>query len=131
VEKALVANPGECPPSVQPELPPDTLLACDPAKEAAYTLGPVALRLNLTKVESMPTLNGTFAVRVSVAPESQEAFAAYTAAHVGQQLAFVRSGGVVSAPMISQPIDSPALELSGKLDAKQAETITTMLRDQT
>ena len=90
------------------------------------------MQLQLTRVESVRLpVKESYVVRVGMDTESSASFADYTAAHVGQQLAFIRNGVVVSAPGISAPINSPALELSGELTAQQAEEIARRIRDET
>lgn len=123
---------GQCPPAA-PQVPPtETVEACDIESTAAYTLGPVVMQLQLTRVESVRLpVKESYVVRVGMDTESSASFADYTAAHVGQQLAFIRNGVVVSAPGISAPINSPALELSGELTAQQAEEIARRIRDET
>ena len=128
-----VTTPEQCPPPA-PQVPPtETLEACDIERTAAYALGPVVMQLQLTRVESVPRLpiSTSYVVRVEMDAASSAIFAEYTAAHVGQQLAFIRNGIVVSAPGISAPINSPALELSGELTAQQGEEIARRLRDET
>jgi preprotein translocase subunit SecD len=66
---------------------------------------------------------------MSMDAASSAAFAKYTAANVGGQIAFVRDGVVVAAPAISQPIDGQSLQISGELSAATAATIARMLRD--
>ena len=111
--------------------PTETLEACDIERTAAYTLGPVVMQLQLTRVESAPLpIKSSYVVRVEMDAASSAAFAEYTAAHVGQQMAFVRNGVVVSAPGITAPIISPAVELSGELTAAQAEEVARRLREE-
>ena len=123
-------TPEQCPPVA--EVPPaETLQACDIERTAAYTLGPVVVQLQLTQVESAALpFKGSYVVRVEMDAASSAAFAEYTAAHVGQQVAFVRNGVVVSAPGISAPISSAAMELSGELTAEQAKEVARRLRDE-
>jgi preprotein translocase subunit SecD len=66
---------------------------------------------------------------MSMDPASSTAFAQYTAANIGKQLAFVRNGVVLAAPAISQPIDGQSIQISGDLSAATAATITRMLHD--
>ena len=69
-------------------------------------------------------------MQVTLTNESTTAFAQYTAAHVGQQVAFVRAGIVVWAPKITEPVDGQVLQLSGDVTAEQATEIARMLRDE-
>jgi hypothetical protein len=128
-EVPLVANPEDCPP-VPPPAPPDApIRVCDVDKAAVYELGPVALRLNLTGVSETKLPASDFhTVQMSMDPASSAAFAEYTAANVGNQLAFVRDGVVLAAPSINTPIDGQSIQISGELSASTAATIATMLR---
>jgi hypothetical protein len=129
VVQALVATPAEC--ELPPPPPPDQpQQACDLDKTARYDMGPVALQLNLTgaKAVKLP-LSEFYSVQLAMDPGSGSAFAGYTAANVGKQLAFVRNGVVLAAPAIDQPIEGQSLQLSGNMTQATAETIATMLRD--
>jgi hypothetical protein len=129
VVQALVATPQEC--ELPPPPPPDQpQQACDLDKTARYDMGPVALQLNLTgaKAVKLP-LSEFYSVQLAMDPGSGTAFAGYTAANVGKQLAFVRNGVVLAAPAIDQPINGQSLQLSGNMTQATAETIATMLRD--
>lgn len=127
---AFVTTPEECVPP--PPTPPDQpLRTCDITKTAVYDLGPEELRLQLTDVDSfLNPLTGKQLVQVTLTNESTTAFAQYTTAHVGQQVAFVRAGVVVWAPKITEPIDGQVLQLSGDVSEEQAREIARMLRDE-
>jgi preprotein translocase subunit SecD len=127
---AFVTTPEECVPP--PPTPPDQPLhTCDITQTAVYDLGPEDLRLQLTDVDSfLNPLTNKQLVQITMTTESTAAFAQYTTAHVGQQVAFVRAGIVVWAPKITQPIDGQVLQLSGDVTAEQAKEIARMLRDE-
>ncbi len=127
---AFVTTPDQCVPP--PPTPPDQPLhTCDIPQTAVYDLGPEELRLQLTDVDSfLNPLTGKQLVQVTLTDESTTAFAQYTTAHVGQQVAFVRAGIVVWAPKITEPIDGQVLQLSGDVTAEQAKEIARMLRDE-
>jgi hypothetical protein len=129
VVQALVATPQEC--ELPPPPPPDQpQQACDLDKTARYDMGPVALQLNLTGAKAVKLPSSEFySVQLAMDPGSGTAFAGYTAANVGKQLAFVRNGVVLAAPAIDQPINGQSLQLSGNMTQATAETIATMLRD--
>ncbi len=130
VEVPLVANPGECPPIPPPTPPEAPIVVCDVEKAAVYKLGPVALGLNLTGATETKLPTSDFhTVQLSMDQTSSAAFAQYTAANVGRQLAFVRNGVVLAAPAINQPIDGQSIQISGQLSAATAATIAQMLRD--
>lgn len=127
---AFVTTPEECVPP--PPTPPDQpLRTCDITKEAVYDLGPEALRLQFTDVDSfLNPLTGKQMVQVTLTNESTTDFANYTAAHIDSQVAFMRAGSVVWAPKITEKIDGQVLQLSGEVSAEQAKEIARMLRDE-
>ncbi|MDT5153669.1 MAG: hypothetical protein QOI01_5402 [Mycobacterium sp.] len=127
----LVAKPEDCS-AVRPTPPQDPVRVCDVDTAAVYQLGPVGLRLNLTGATEAKLPTSDFhTVQMSMDSASSTAFAQYTAANVGRQLAFVRDGVVLAAPAINQPIDGQSLQISGELSAATAATIARMLRDGT
>ncbi|AQT80384.1 hypothetical protein B1R94_15590 [Mycolicibacterium litorale] len=127
---AFVTTPEECVPP--PPTPPDQPMhTCDILKSAVYDLEPEALRLQLVDVDSfLNPLTNKQLVQVTMTTESARAFADYTTAHIGQQVAFVRGGVVVWAPKITEPINGEVLQLSGDVTAEQAGDIARMLRDE-
>jgi hypothetical protein len=130
VEVPLVANPEDCPPVPPPTPPEAPIRVCDVDNAAVYQLGPVALSLNLTGATETKLPTSDFhTVQMSMDQASSTAFAQYTAANIGKQLAFVRNGVVLAAPAISQPIDGQSIQISGELSAATAATIAEMLRD--
>ncbi len=117
-------------PQAEPSPPDETLRICDVKKTAVYELGPEALRVQLTNVDSfLNPLTGVELVQMTMTPESAKEFGAFTAGQVGKQVAFVRDGMVVWGPKIAAPIDGQVLQLSGELTAEEAEQIAAMLRD--
>lgn len=130
VLQALVATPEECQALPPPPPPDQPQQACDLDGAARYEMGPVALELNLTGVKSVQLpMSEFFSVQLAMDPGSGAAFAGYTGANVGKQLAFVRDGVVLAAPAIDQPINGQSLQLSGNMSGATAETIVRMLRD--
>lgn len=130
VEVPLVARPGDCPPVPPPTLPQNPVRICDVDKTAVFQLGPVTLQLNLTGATETKLPTSDFhTVQMSMDPGSGTAFAKYTAANIGKQLAFVRDGVVLAAPLINQPIDGQSLQISGEMSAATAATIVRMLRE--
>lgn len=129
LEQPLQAAAGDCVP-MPPPAPDAPLRTCDVEKAAVYVLGPVGLRLNLTAATSSKLpLSEFHTVQMAMDPASGAAFAKYTAANVGKQVAFVRDGVVLAAPAISQPIDGQSLQISGELTGATADTIARMLRE--
>jgi preprotein translocase subunit SecD len=133
VEQPLVARPDECAPvPPPPPAPTDPLAACDLDKKARYQLGPVGLQLNLTGATSAKVpLTDFYGVQIGMDATSSAAFAQYTGANIGKQLAFMRDGVVLAAPKISAPISGTSIQLSGEMNAATAETIARMVRDGT
>ena len=127
VVSAFVTTPAQCP--APPPPPPDQpTRICDINKTAVYELGPEGLSLDLVNVDSfLNPLTGVQLVQMTMTPESSTKFAEFTAARVGQQVAFVRGTTVVWGPKIGAPIDGQVLQLSGELTAEQAEEIARML----
>lgn len=126
-----VRSPSECPPEgVIPQVPPtDVVTLCDFGRGAAYVLGPQAMELTLMQVESFKPLTSDFyTVRMTMNESSKAAFAAYSAAHVGSEVAFIRDGVVVFAPKFTAPIDSDTLEISGDMTSAQADRMVQLLR---
>ena len=120
VVSAFVTTPEQCP--APAPVPPDKpMRICDIPKTAVYELGPEAVRLQLTNVDSFRNpLTGAELVQMSMTAESAEEFSKYTATQVGKQVAFVRAGTVVWGPKIGSPIDGQVLQLSGELTPDQA-----------
>ena len=130
VESAFVTTPDQCPPPT-PAPPKEPTRICDIAKTAVYELGPEALRVQLTNVDSfLNPLTGVQMVQMSMTKESAEEFGKFTAGQVGKQVAFVRGGTVVWGPKITSPIEGQVLQLSGELTQDQAKEIARMIRDE-
>jgi len=127
VISAFVTTPEQCPdPPVPPTDQPTRI--CDITRTAVYELGPEGLSLDLVNVDSfLNPLTGVQLVQMTMTPESSTKFAEFTAARVGQQVAFVRGTTVVWGPKIGGPIDGQVLQLSGELTAEQAKDIARML----
>ncbi len=126
-----ILSPDQCPAEGQTPTvaPTDVLTACDFARSATYVLGPQAMELQLTHVETVKSSASEFyAVRVTMSPSSAASFAAYTAQQVGNQVAFIRDGVVVFAPKITQVINSQGLEISGTMTQQQASDVERLLR---
>jgi hypothetical protein len=130
VNGAYVVRPGDCdpPPPTPPEAP---LRICDILKSAVYELGPQALTVQLTDVDSfLNPLTAKQMVQVTMTSESARAFADFTSSHIDQQVAFVRANVVVWAPKITERIDGEVLQLSGDVTEEQAREIARMLKDE-
>ena len=127
VISAFVTTPEQCP-VPPPPAPDQPTRICDINTTAVYELGPEGLSLDLVNVDSfLNPLTGVQLVQMTMTPESSTKFAEFTAARVGQQVAFVRGTTVVWGPKIGAPIDGQVLQLSGELTAEQAKEIARML----
>lgn len=126
VAEVRPAMPGECPPPAP--LPPD--LACDMANAQLYRLLPPTETLQLTAAQSVksPT-DDTHLVQIAMEPGSSVAFGRFTAENLNRQIAFLRDGIVVSAPMITAPLNTPSLQLSGDFTGEEADAIVAMVRN--
>jgi preprotein translocase subunit SecD len=90
----------------------------------------VAIELGLTNAKTIKLPTSQFySVQIVMDTRSSAAFAQYTTANVGTQVAFVRDGLVLAAPAITQPIDGQSIQLSGDLTQQTADTIARMIRD--
>lgn len=129
VVSAFVTTPEECPPAT-PAPPDQPTRVCDITRTAVYELGPEALRVQLTDVDSfLNPLTGVQTVQMSMTKDSADQFGKFTAGQVGKQVAFVRGGTVVWGPKISTPIEGTVLQLSGELTPEQAKDIARMIRN--
>ncbi len=132
VVSAFVTTPAQCPPSTPAPADKPTRI-CDINKTAVYELGPEAMRVQLTNVDSFRNpLTGVQLVQMSMTTDSAKDFGKYTEGQVGKQVAFVRGGTVVWGPKITAPIEGQVLQLSGDdLKPEQAKEIARMLKDGT
>lgn len=115
VQKSQPAPPAKCPatdPSA-PAAPAGVLVTCDLAKTTVYTLGPETMRLTLTRVDQPRALtSGFYEVSLTMDPASAAAWAAYTAAHLKDHVAFVRDDLVLEAPIIEGQVTSGKIALT-------------------
>jgi protein-export membrane protein SecD len=115
--------------------PPGMEFACERASSDAartppcYLLhaSPVIEGRDIARATPEPDQFGSPAVRVVFSPEAGERFRRFTAAHVGDRLAIVLDGEVVSAPSIQGEIGREAL-ISGEFSAEEAEDLALRLK---
>lgn len=115
VQRSQPAPPANCPAtnSGAPAAPTNVLLTCDLAKTTVYTLGPEAMRLTLTRVDPPKALtSGFYEVSLTMDPSSAAAWAAYTAAHLKDHVAFIRDDLVLEAPIIEEQVTSGKIALT-------------------
>jgi preprotein translocase subunit SecD len=71
---------------------------------------------------------GERAFSFTLEPDATRLFAAYTAAHLGEYVAIVLDGAVISAPVIRAPIGDGKGRISGILTASELDEIVTVLK---
>ncbi len=115
VQKSQPASPSKCPATDPraPVAPANVLVTCDLARTTVYTLGPETMRLALTHVDQPKSLtSGFYEVSLTMDPSSAAAWAAYTAAHLQDHVAFVRDDIVLEAPIIEERVTSGKIALT-------------------
>jgi SecD-like export protein len=115
VQKSQPTTPNKCPatnPSA-PVAPANVLVTCDLARTTLYTLGPETMRLALTHVDPPTSLtSGFYQVSLTMDPSSAAAWAAFTAAHLHDHVAFIRDDLVLEAPIIEDQVTSGKIALT-------------------
>ncbi|HEV7582223.1 MAG TPA: preprotein translocase subunit SecD [Mycobacterium sp.] len=115
VEKSQPTTPDKCPATNPdaPAPPANVLVTCDLARTTRYTLGPEAMRLDLTHVDPPKALTSDFyEVNLTMDPASATAWASYTAAHVHAHIAFIRNDLVLEAPIIEEQVTSGQIAMT-------------------
>lgn len=115
VQKSQPATADKCPATNPgaPVAPADILVTCDLARTTVYTLGPESMRLGLTHVDPPESLtSGYYVVSLTMDPSSAAAWAAFTAAHLHDHVAFVRDDLVLEAPTIEEQVTSGKIALT-------------------
>jgi len=108
--------------------PAAPLVTCD-AGESKYDLGPVALDGDrVAKATSrFDQQGGGFVVTVEFDAEGARTWGDFTTANVGDQVAILINGRVLSAPSIQSPITGGATEISGRFTRDEAEQLAQQL----
>jgi preprotein translocase subunit SecD len=113
VQKSQPITPDKCPATNAPTAPTYGLITCDLTKTTLYTLGPEAMRLALTHVDSPKSLTSDFyEVNLTMDPPSATAWASFTATHLHAHIALIRDDLVLEAPMIEGQVTSGQLALT-------------------
>lgn len=115
VQKSRPATPNKCPATNPgaPVAPANTLVTCDLTRTTVYTLGPESIRLGLTHVDPPRSLtSGFYEVSLTMDPPSAAAWAAFTAAHLHNHIAFIRDDLVLEAPTIEEQVASGKVALT-------------------
>jgi hypothetical protein len=107
VLKSQPTTPNKCPamnPNA-PTPPANVLVTCDLGRTTLYTLGPESMQLGLTHVDPPKPLTSDFyEVNLMLNPASATAWAAFTAGHLHDHIAFIRDDLVLEAPIIEQVV---------------------------
>ncbi len=115
VQKSQPTASNKCP-ATNPNArvaPSDVLVACDLAQTTLYTLAPEAMQLALTQVDPPKSLTSSFyEVNMTMDPPSAAAWAAFTAAHLHDHIAFTRDDLVLEAPIIEEQVTSGKIALT-------------------
>lgn len=83
---------------------------------------------NIQHAESKYDENrGDYVVKVTLTSQGREAFALLTESHVGEHIAVVVDGEVVTAPRINEPIGIGEFELQGQQSLAQARELAMKL----
>lgn len=115
VQKSRPTMPDKCPATnpAAPVAPGSVLVTCDLARTTVYTLGPETMRLALTHVDPPTSLtSGFYQVSLTMDPSSAADWAAFTAGHLHDHVAFIRDDLVLEAPTIEEPVTSGKIALT-------------------
>jgi hypothetical protein len=115
VRKSQLTTPEKCPPTNPdlPAAPTAALTTCDIERTTVYTLGPETMQLGLINVDAPKSLTADFfEVTLILDPPSADAWAAYTAAHLKDHMAFIRDNLVLEAPIIEDQVTSGRIALT-------------------
>lgn len=104
------------------------LVTCD-ADGFKYDLGPVFLDGDrVGKAKASPSEHGTgHLVTVEFDPEGARTWSDFTAANVGNQVAILINGRVLSAPSIQSPITGGVTQITGNFTADEADQLARQL----
>lgn len=109
--------------------------ASDPqATPAPGAPGPVRAKrlvgLNVTEASARPGPTGRTEVLVKLSPQSKDALALFTGAHVGSEIEIMVEGQPVSRARLVEPLRMGELMLAGDFDRVAAETLASRLSNQ-
>jgi preprotein translocase subunit SecD len=109
--------------------PEDHVATCSEDGTAKYLLGPSVVEGTAVTDASAGTRAGTgeWIVQLDFDNEGSAAWAAYTAANIGQSVGITLDGRVISAPSINQAI-SGGTEISGSFDQETATELANQLK---
>ncbi|MFC4585019.1 excalibur calcium-binding domain-containing protein [Sphaerisporangium corydalis] len=98
---------------VRPAPCPGAEAVLDDAGTTCYQVAPGVTVTSVVKVETVADKDGTYAVRVVLAPESRRRLADLTRDALNQLLAVVVDDKVVTAPRVAQAITEDSLSIAG------------------
>ncbi|GAA4685765.1 protein translocase subunit SecD [Pseudonocardia yuanmonensis] len=105
------------------------LVTCDQDRTAKYILGPTVVEgTQIASAQASQNQQGVgYVVDLSFKADGSRAWGDYTAAHIGEQAAFVLDGEVVSAPTIQGALYGNT-QVSGNFNQQQAQDLAGILR---
>ncbi|MGW6448760.1 SecDF P1 head subdomain-containing protein [Lentzea sp. NPDC055074] len=107
--------------------PATPLVTCD-GGEFKYDLGPVALDGDrVVKATASPSEYGGHVVTIEFDAEGAWTWSDFTTANVGNQVAILINGRVLSAPTIQSPITGGSTQISGKFTRDEADQLARQL----
>jgi preprotein translocase subunit SecD len=124
----LTCDPEDTSPEV--DLPESHVAACTQDGSAKYLLGPAIIEGTQVADASAGTqqATGEWVVLLDFESDAEATWAAYTAANVGNNVAFTLDGRVISAPTIQGAITSNPTTITGSFDQESAEELANQLR---
>ena len=109
--------------------PGDHVAACSEDGTLKYLLGPTIIEgteIDDAAAGTSPT-DGAWIVLLDFKSQGRSAWAEYTAANVGKNVAFTLDGRVISAPTINQPINGQTT-ITGDFDQEKSTELANQLR---
>lgn len=119
VGPALAQNPA-------PDQPAAPAPGAPPAPVRAKRL----VGLNVTEASVRPSSAGRPEVLIKLSPQSKDALALFSAAHVGSEIEILVEGQAVSRARLVEPLKLGELMLAGDFDRTAAETLASRLSNQ-
>jgi preprotein translocase subunit SecD len=109
--------------------PEDYVATCSEDGQVKYLLGPTIIEGTEVADAAAGTQQGTgeWVVLLDFKSEGRQTWAEYTAAHVGENVAFTLDGRVISAPTIQSAINGQTT-ITGDFDQVRAEELANQLR---
>jgi preprotein translocase subunit SecD len=124
----LTCDPEDTTPEV--DLAESYVAACTQDGSAKYLLGPAIIEGTQVADASAGTqqATGEWVVLLDFQNDAEQTWAQYTAANVGNNVAFTLDGRVISAPVIQGAITSNPTTITGSFDQESASELANQLR---